>query len=1279
MKPVNNIIVLVLVFVLKLHITLAQNYPVQVTTILSPPFSGYMPDYGSLGNQSLRLLVQFNDFTKPSYTIKLKFKLTGQTINLESKSYYYEGPFTLVPGVPLEISGADIAGLLNSNNLDFTGLSKQQYETSKVLPEGLYTLCFTAYDFNNPSEIQVSNQSCFSAWMMLNDPPYLNIPFCGNVQPVTTPQNIIFQWTSMNLVSPNSANNTAYEFSLYEIIPKGADPNNILQTLPPIYQTTTNITTLNYGLTEPVLNLGMDYVWRVKAIDLSGRDLFKNNGYSQLCTFSYGNMTQFIDSNALVLNLQGVGLNYRLAKCFWNPLSVYKNYKVYYRKQNGANWFNNSGVTESYNLLSNLEPNSTYQAYVKGILLDNTEGPASNTITITTPQKTDFACGQGSAPPPTQTKPLLVGAKGQIWEIGQFDVVVTGLNNFASPIGQYSGFGNVNVPFLGNSKFNVKFTNIIVNEEYQIIAGQVDVITQGIGNWTHSIDVLKAEENATYINGSITGFSVTGNQYCYTTITNTTAVCDTLPSTGNVFVVRDEEGNQYTVQLNPPPPTVSGPTNYFEYSTDSLAANDSTIVFFNASAAQSFGFDKKEYAAFVKNYEIIKLKNNKNYFVSNKSVGESQTDEVMAQVQILNFNASLLDFKTVAGTLLNKINEGNNIYKITGITNTSCVYAWYNNKKIGKLNITNLKSLTKKVVLVPVNNANISVTNSQLNVIFKQANVSWSVTTAPNFTFNLGIDGLEAADAHLFSKYSAEMRALRDTFKLHDSLYDKTAYYLFVVPAFSNHDIKGYMVRGRALGFITPNASIKEIAHELAHGAFGLEHTFPKIAKSSSNNLMDYGQDVKMIKEQWLKSHFVAPTFSWFDDEEDASYLGKNNTAANVFFWIAKIKLAYKNHTTVSIPPNEKLIGESDKCYLAGIDYNYIRIFVEDRHTEYQAEVRNKITTGLVSIISSTQYTTTTCLKIDNAKIIIQVPLDRITHMKTYLESTSTYKNLILFVNGYRPIVNINGDPVNIALEYKDSDNQVEYGDSRGYWKGIDAQFMNRINTRQAVYADGHHGVCTSNHLTTLIYTAANIESELIKDYCKRFPPGLCPYSHSSYLHTRANTIGFAKRVASGKDAGQDLIQKINSGMIIFNKQVDTLDIVAHSMGYAYSVGMINELHKGGIKFGRFYILAPENACSGGVDWKMFTEVYQYGSDFGQPNADPPWEQDGVAPQCECMGLSNANGKNNPGNNKPVKAGRIFIPKNYTPKGFLDCHTVANYNWIFNKTQNDKGYVKPRN
>ena len=63
------------------------------------------------------------------------------------------------------------------------------------------------------------------------------------------------------------------------------------------------------------------------------------------------------------------------------------------------------------------------------------------------------------------------------------------------------------------------------------------------------------------------------------------------------------------------------------------------------------------------------------------------------------------------------------------------------------------------------------------------------------------------------------------------------------------------------------------------------------------------------------------------------------------------------------------------------------------------------------------------------------------------------------------------------------------------------------------------------------------------------------------------------------------------------------------------------DILKGKIPLGRFYVIAPENACSGEIDLDAFEEVWQYGSNLGEPNADPIHQQDGVAPQCAVNGL----------------------------------------------------------
>jgi len=283
---------------------------------------------------------------------------------------------------------------------------------------------------------------------------------------------------------------------------------------------------------------------------------------------------------------------------------------------------------------------------------------------------------------------------------------------------------------------------------------------------------------------------------------------------------------------------------------------------------------------------------------------------------------------------------------------------------------------------------------------------------------------------------------------------------------------------------------------------------------------------------------------------------------------------------------------------------------------------------------------------------------------------------MILFVNGYRMIgLEIPGI---ITTDIPNSQNKIFGGDVFGYWAGIDAKFMKRIGTKNAIYADGHHDITTSNH---------NVEESISKSKLSftgnmamlnaSNAADLIPTAQNRDLlfHTKKNLAGFNTRKQNGMNAAGDLIQKVNGGSIVFDKLTDTLDIVAHSMGYAYAVGMIEALKAANFKFGRFYVIAPENACSGGLEWDIFTEVWQYGSNLDQQNPDPANKQDGVAPQCEVVNITNTYAK--------TKTGRIFIPSSVSTKGYVGSHSIGNYGWIFN-IQNISGplgygYVKPRN
>lgn len=1240
----------------------AQIYPVHLSAQLVPPYSGYLPDYADPSSEKLKIILQFNDYSIPQYNLRLRIEIKGNGFSLATRPFFHPAPISLQPGVPLLLTGSDLAPYLNSANLDFSGLNKNQYEQRMALPEGFYTICVKAYDYYNPSNVQVSAEACTQAWFTLSDPPFLNLPICNSAVAPLTPQNLIFQWTPMNNGSPNSAATTDYEFALWEMRPDSSvNANQLVMSTPPVYSVTTGFTSLNYGITEPPLNLYMKYAWRVRAKDLSGRDWFKNDGFSQVCTFIYGT-TGNILGNALTLNLSAQGVTHRMGLCTWNTQSLFDHYTLQVRKAGTTNWFiyPNSSGTEK---VTNLEPSTDYEAQVRGES-GATSGSWSNIGHFRTAAEPGYGCNdQTILGNPLQSIPLSPqkAIAGLIIQSGQFEITATQLNYSGTP-GWYSGSGIAKV--FGALPLPVEFSNIYIDDNNTHLQGTILAKTKGIDNWIHQWDVHQAEQHADYVDGTIDSAYISNGQACVVLQGSSTPFCTPLPPDSTPVVIRDGNGNQYLFE---PPDKISGPTNYFTYSTDALNANDSLTVSFSQSPIQQYGFDKKQYTAWINNYENIKLSNGKSYFVPYKSVIANQSDEVYADVQIINFQPGQLSFKNGAGQALAASALNATRYKITAPSNAKTIYAWYNGKKIGKLNVMSLTSQSRKVVIVPVNNAALSVPDLQnaLNKIYSQSGVNFNVTMKSNFNFNYDStnNGLDVDDVTLMKKYSREMRSIKNAYRQYDSAYVKDAYYLFVVGGFhttGNGSVKGFMPRGRAAGFVSHSADAKMIAHELGHGAFGLEHTFPEIDQSSTANLMDYSGGTELSKVQWDAIQNGATVFNWRDDEEDMEY-SRSQAADNVtiFETLKTIKLCGNQNKSMPVTQFANSYYASyytTKIYFAGIQYDYIRIYKDLGNTQ-------KTSISPKNNISSQQkmaHNAGTGENIPYGQIVvdgvffIEVPADRMANMEYYLKSPEG-KNLLLFVNGYRSLISPTFE------EYANSDNKVSSGDTYNYWSGLDADFMNRIGTKKAVYADGHHGIITSNHLTQDLFLESLLSSKTAKIAYQTSGSTL----QYVLLSKTKNLGGFQVRINNGKIAAQDMLDKMADGRISFDKQNDTLDIVAHSMGFAYAQGMIEKFKQNNIKLGRYYIIAPENACSGSVTINDFEEVWQYGCNELPVNqgGDFPWEQDGVAPQCEIANMA------------PY---RVYIPKS-EPKGFVESHMISGYKWIFNRSSTDKGYVRKRN
>lgn len=255
-------------------------------------------------------------------------------------------------------------------------------------------------------------------------------------------------------------------------------------------------------------------------------------------------------------------------------------------------------------------------------------------------------------------------------------------------------------------------------------------------------------------------------------------------------------------------------------------------------------------------------------------------------------------------------------------------------------------------------------------------------------------------------------------------------------------------------------------------------------------------------------------------------------------------------------------------------------------------------------------------------------------------------QRILIFSNGYR------GPKRNKDI----TDNLITKRDRYWYWMKLDKLFLERMEPDNYYYIDGNNHINTSTHRNKANFASSYTRVKALKKKTENA-------GKYQLLNTKPNLEGFVQRKEAGSIAAKAYLS-IRCTLPGCNEVKDTLDLVCHSMGYAYALGFLEAL-KDKVVFGKIYIIAAENACADGMDWSEFEEVWQYGSNLDQKEADPVWEQDGIAPQCEVKNIESAK-----------VGGRVFLPSYIHKKDFVNSHMLKQYRWIIKKLEpGDPGYI----
>lgn len=867
--------------------TMAQVFPVQVSVGITPPYTPYLSDYTG-GYQNFVVHITLKDAAVANYACKLRLVIEGTGIAIQTREDYGFKPIFLEGGGLLTLFGEDLREYFHPDALLFSGIPSSDNGGRVRLPEGLYRFGVEVLDYYRGTV--VSNRGIAAAWIVLNDPPVLNLPLNQATVPLQDPPNIAFSWTPRHTGSPNAAFSTEYTFRLVEIWPESRNPADAFLTQPPIYETTTRANQLLYGPTAPSLLPGKRYAWQVEAREQDGKDLFKNRGRSEVFVFQYGEALP-IPSDLRMRWAKPTTLAIQ-----WNRVKTDGDvrYRLQYRparRSENREWYE-TWTRYTDKTLYHLQSNTEYEMRIRS---ENAvqESPYSATQVFKTlrEEPAGFICRDNIEPPPLpdDTAPVFSLAINDTIRAGGYDVVVRDVLRDGT---QYYGSGFAIVPWLNSAKVSVTFEKIRVNEQFFLTSGTIHSVWNSTSTWlietqkpvepgrapeVGELDITIVDADTLVAIKGAAIAAVTKSEDGYIIVTTTDGQKQRI-APGEKVAITDETGNGYVIDEK-------GNVAKTTASEATAAAHRGerqyrTAVIFSQGRGR-FGFDEKKYDHLAHYYQQL----DDGTYVAWKAISSSSPDELEAIAEVDGANPELT-FESGGTPLTGIVLQGNRYTlrvqgKAGGIEEE--LLALYSNGDslprlvAGKINIVTYDPIHYKLEVIPVNGAVLpggleaARIAQHLNEVYSQAVVTWEVSVRERLEVPLG-ETFDDGDAGLFSNYTADMKKVLNAF---GRLEDDT-WYLFVLETPRNPSTLGYMPRNKSAGFVfatthegNVSSFLKTIAHELGHGAFNLRHTFTEHALpvGATDNLMDYGEGTALFKYQWDDIH-TPQGVRWFEGGE---------------------------------------------------------------------------------------------------------------------------------------------------------------------------------------------------------------------------------------------------------------------------------------------------------------------------------------------------------------------------------------------------------------------------
>ena len=949
----------ILFFLLSAWQLIAQTYPVQVVPVLTPPYSSKIADYANPMANRVQLQLITTDLSVQNRSVQLYVEIKGNGLTAAS-ALVLSGisPLRINGGEILRLTNAELASYFQLRNLQ--GITSEQY--TSALPDGMYSFCFRVKDVL--SGRWLSQSHCTIAYLMLNDPPILNIPTDNEQVAVTDFQNIIFSWTPRQI----NATNITYSFELREILDPALDPRFAFEVSRRILkEDDLRMTTFVYDVSKPNLIPGRRYAWRVRAISTGGlaeNSVFKNNGYSEVHSFVYAVNC----SKPLFLLSQQQGKN--RTKLLWQGHTLHQKYHIQYRKKGVANaqWFDTS-TRNTQALITDLEAGeyefrvgATCETERYGITPSYVYSDIQTFEIEKTQNTTESAYNCGIVPKITITnqKPLGSLVTNEVFTAGDFSVTIL---EVSGSNGVFSGKGFIKVPYLNDTKLAVEFENIKINADYQLTDGVVKTTYDsdwkgvqfaenliGQGEKSKDIEVPFEIEKVETHNGEIVVTGKDGRKEVFPFGGNDSSIKGKVTTTTNgvtstqekIYHI-DKDGKVSTPQAvaqggKPTKENTNGVTK--EGEATALTAKGIEVTFENtADSKYAYEVPTKAYS---KDYQKMDGK-----YIPFKAVVKDETEPFLAKVHITdkNISADSLIFKTDKGALIeSKRVEGSDDFLLTlkgfhsfAVEQVQATIKQGKKYQIaGVFNLVHLSPKTAKVTLIPTAE-NLTIDVEKVKAIYSKVGVTLDITWAAPFDISPYLTNgvLETKDVFGdLTDYSPSQQALINAYKATEKVANDT-YYVFITNAKSSTGQGGYMALGGQFGFVFDQTE-RTLAHELGHGIFKLAHPFKKKQQGNVPSLMDYTSDEALLFADWKQINDPAFKIGIFQGQEEGENLLKKNSPMMVQRYIEYFRCTRKQKGTIYSDADKVDVYAKD-ITIGGVKYAEIIIeFLGKNNIEFK-------------------------------------------------------------------------------------------------------------------------------------------------------------------------------------------------------------------------------------------------------------------------------------------------------------------------------------------------------